>query len=185
MYVACDAWACITQDARRHSDPHLPLARKPTHHPPPKSANRLQYSFEEMTRFTYWVLETVTAASSHANGYITAIWDCQGQGYKVGVACSIFFRFGHSRSNPQPHTQLTNRPTNQPTHEPQSSTEHGPDAGDAPGRRDRHHEELLPGVPAAPPDLQRQHRLPVRSPAAISMHDDMSVKSTPTIHLVY
>lgn len=32
-------------------------------------------------KYTYWVLETVTAASSNANGYITAIWDCQGQAY--------------------------------------------------------------------------------------------------------
>ena len=32
-------------------------------------------------KYTYWVLETVTTASSHTNGYITCIWDCQGQAY--------------------------------------------------------------------------------------------------------
>jgi hypothetical protein len=43
-----------------------------------------QFPFEEMLRLTIYVLETSTtrSAKTSGTGYITAVWDCNGQGYR-------------------------------------------------------------------------------------------------------
>lgn len=43
-----------------------------------------QFPFEEMLRLTIYVLETSTTRSvkTSGTGYITAVWDCNGQGYR-------------------------------------------------------------------------------------------------------
>ncbi|GAB5030265.1 cral trio domain containing protein [Nannochloropsis oceanica] len=43
-----------------------------------------QFPLEEMLRLTIYVLETSTTRSvkTSGTGYITAVWDCQGQGYR-------------------------------------------------------------------------------------------------------
>ncbi|EWM30222.1 cral trio domain containing protein [Nannochloropsis gaditana] len=43
-----------------------------------------QFPFEDMLRLTIWVLETSTSRSvkTSGTGYITAIWDCKGQGFR-------------------------------------------------------------------------------------------------------
>jgi hypothetical protein len=76
LITSCDPHPPKTQIEGRDKRGHSCLVLRPRFHVPG------QFPFEDMMRYTVWVLETVTSASKSADGYISAIWDCQGQGYK-------------------------------------------------------------------------------------------------------